>query len=331
VRERYEADRELWQPFDALGAARAEDGALAWHLERVLGLEDLDRDAIRRRALQVVVDGCASVGGIAVPALLRALGVRVTELDCVPNGQFTRELEPLPEHLGALGARVREAGADFGVALDPDGDRAAFVDAAGVPLGEEYTVALGVEVALAKRRGPVVTNLSTSRILDAVCERAGVTLHRSAVGEAHVVGEMRARGAVAGGEGNGGMILPAAHYGRDGLVAVALVAQGLATSGIPLRAWADRLPRYTMIKEKVERPEAPWERIAGRLKESFADHRLDTADGLRFSRDEEWLHVRTSGTEPVVRLIAESPSEARTRAMLDAAHRALHLAASGSE
>jgi len=331
VRERFEADRELWQPFDALGATRAEDGALAWHLERVLGLEDLDRDAIRARALKVVVDGCASVGGIAVPALLRELGATVTELDCVPNGRFTRELEPLPEALGALGARVRAERADLGVALDPDGDRAAFVDAAGVPLGEEYTVALGVEVALAKRSGPVVTNLSTSRILDAVCERAGVTLHRSAVGEAHVVGEMRARGAVAGGEGNGGMILPAAHYGRDGLVAVALVAQGLATSGVSLRAWADRLPRYAMIKEKVQRPEAPWERIADRLKESFADHRLDTADGLRFSRDQEWLHVRTSGTEPVVRLIAESPSEARTRAMLDAAHRALHLAASGSE
>jgi len=331
VRERFEADRELWQPFDALGAPRTEDGALAWHLERVLGLEDLDLPAIRRRALSVVVDGCASVGGIAVPALLRMLGADVTELDCVPNGRFTRELEPLPEHLGALGARVREAGAELGVALDPDGDRAAFVDAAGVPLGEEYTVALGVEVALATRKGPVVTNLSTSRILDAVCERAGVTLHRSAVGEAHVVAEMRARGAVAGGEGNGGMILPAAHLGRDGLVAVALVAQGLAISKGALRAWADRLPRYTMIKEKVERPEAPWERIAGHLKQAFAGHRLDTADGLHFSRDEEWLHVRTSGTEPVLRLIAESPSEARTRAMLDAAHRALHLAASGSE
>jgi phosphomannomutase len=331
VRERFDADHDLWQTFDALGASRTENGALAWHLERVLGLEDLDLAAIRRRALSVVVDGCASVGGVAVPALLRRLGATISELDCVPNGRFTRELEPLPEHLGALGARVREAGADFGVALDPDGDRAAFVDAAGVPLGEEYTVALGVEVALATRTGPVVTNLSTSRILDAVCERAGVTLHRAAVGEAHVVGEMRARGAVAGGEGNGGMILPAAHFGRDGLVAVALVAQGLAASKVALRAWADRLPHYTMIKEKVERPEAPWEGIAGRLKEAFAGHRLDTADGLHFSRDQEWLHVRTSGTEPVMRLIAESPSEARTRAMLDAAHRALHLAASGSE
>jgi phosphomannomutase len=142
---------------------------------------------------------------------------------------------------------------------------------------------------------------------------------------------MRRVDAVAGGEGNGGMILPAAHYGRDGLVAAALVAQALATSGLTLRGLADRLPRYSMIKEKMQRPEAPWERIAGRLKEAFADHRLDVADGLRVSREEEWLHVRASGTEPVVRLIAESPSEARTRAMLDAAHRALHLAASGSE
>jgi phosphomannomutase len=192
-------------------------------------------------------------------------------------------------------------------------------------------VALGVQVALARRRGPVVTNLSTSRILDAVCEQAGVTLHRTPVGEAHVVGAMRATDAVAGGEGNGGMILPAVHLGRDGLVAAALVAQALAPPGVTLRELADRLPRYVLVKQKVERPNAPWERVAARLGDSFRDHRMESADGLRFSRDDEWLHVRSSGTEPVVRLIAESPSEARTRAMLDAAHRALREAASGSE
>ena len=167
-------------------------------------LECLDVEAIRRRKLKVAVDGCASVGGVAVPRLLRELNAEVVELDCVPNGVFTRELEPLPENLGALGRVVRESGADFGVAVDPDADRAALVDETGAPLGEEYTVALGAEVVLASTPGPAVTNLSTSRMLDAVCARARVPLHRTPVGEAHVVGEMRARGAVVGGEGNGG-------------------------------------------------------------------------------------------------------------------------------
>jgi phosphomannomutase len=250
----------------------------------------------------------------------------VVPLDCEPTGRFTRELEPLPENLGALGKAVRDAQADFGVAVDPDADRAAFVDGAGKPLGEEYTVALGATVALAHQRGPVATNLSTSRMLDSVCAKFGVPLYRSPVGEAHVVAEMRARGAVAGGEGNGGMILPAAHYGRDSLVAVALVAHAVATSGRSLRQVADELPHYSMLKDKLERPDTPWEVAAARLQESFREHTVDTADGLRFSRDEEWLHVRPSGTEPVVRVIAESPAESRTRELIERARHALEAA-----
>lgn len=322
VRERFEADRDLWTSYDRLGGERRETDALEWHLERVLGLEFLDLAAIRARALHVVVDGCASVGGVAVPALLERLGVRVTALDCEPNGRFTRELEPLPEHLGALGRAVREAKADLGVALDPDADRAAFVDADGVPLGEEYTVVIGTRVVLAKRRGPVVTNLSTSRMLAAVCAQANVPLHLTPVGEAHVVAGMREHGAVAGGEGNGGMILPAAHYGRDGLVAMALVAQALAMGGT-LRELARTLPAFVMVKDKLARPEEPWERADARLRRAFADWQVDTADGLRFARGEEWVHVRPSGTEPVVRVIAETPEAERTRALVDAARAAL--------
>lgn len=322
VRERFEADRDLWVPWDAIGHVRAEDGALAWHLERVLGLGDIDVAAIRALRLKVVVDGCASVGGVAVPALLEQLGAQVVKLDCEPNGAFTRELEPLPEHLGALGAAVVANGADFGVALDPDSDRAAFVDAAGRPLGEEYTVAIGTRVVLAKRPGPVVTNLSTSRMLDGVCREAGCRLHRTPVGEAHVVAGLRATGAVAGGEGNGGMILPAAHFGRDGLVAVALVAQGM-TGGASLRELADALPRYAMVKDKLAKPDRPWETTEAKLREAFAGWSLDTADGLRFARDEEWVHVRASGTEPVVRVIAEAPDEGRTRSLVENARRAM--------
>ena len=148
-------------------------------------------------------------------------------------------------------------------------------------------------------------------------------LHRSAVGEAHFVAEMRRRGAVAGGEGNGGMILPAAHYGRDALVAVALVAHLVATRGLALSGLVGELPRYRMLKEKMARPDMPWARVAERLRAAFRDHELDQVDGMRFSRDEEWLHVRLSGTEPVVRLIAESPSEQRSRALIEGARRAL--------
>ena len=323
VRARFESDRELWAGFDRLGTVKGESHALEWHLERVLSLRHIDVAKIRARRLRVVVDGCASVGGVAVPRLLRELGAEAIEVDCEPNGRFTRELEPLPENLGTLAARVRESGADFGVAVDPDADRAAFVDAAGKPLGEEYTVALGTRVALQTEKGPVVTNLSTSRILDAVCDTFGVSLHRTPVGEAHVVSRMRALGAVAGGEGNGGMILPAAHFGRDGLVAVALIAQAVAASGRSLRELAGELPVYSMVKSKLERSTEPWERTAERIRASFGAFHADTTDGLRFDRGDEWVHVRASGTEPVVRVIAESPSLERTNELVELARLAV--------
>jgi phosphomannomutase len=323
VRERFDSGREAWVKTTALGTEREDSGALDEHLKQMLELSYVDVEKIRGRKLTVAVDGCASIGGVAVPALLRALGAKVVELDCVPNGAFTRELEPLPENLGALGKTTREAHADFGVAVDPDSDRAAFVDASGTPLGEEYTLVLGADVVLARTPGPVVTNLSTSRMIDAICARYGVPIHRSPVGEAHVVAEMKRRRAVAGGEGNGGMILPDAHYGRDALVAVALVCQAVAARGTTLRALADELPHYSMLKEKLERPDVPWERTAERLRAAFREHAVETADGLRFSRGDEWLHVRASGTEPVVRLIAESPTEPRTRALIDEARRAV--------
>jgi phosphomannomutase len=323
VRRRFESGRGLWVPFDRLGSESREDAALDWHLERVLGLRFIDVELIRARALVVVVDGCSSVGGVAVPRLLERLGCRVIAVDCVPDGRFTRELEPLPEHLGGLCRAVLEAGADFGVALDPDADRAAFVDGAGVPLGEEYTVALGAGVILERKQGPVVTNLSTSRIMDAVCAHAGVPLYRSAVGEAHVVAMMRARGAVAGGEGNGGMIVPDAHLGRDGLVATALVAQAMASSGRSLRALADALPKLHMVKVKLALPAESWARTATRLRRRFEGLRVQASDGLRFSRGAEWVHVRPSGTEPVVRVIAETASAARTRELIGQAREAL--------
>ncbi len=323
VKRRFDSEEDLWQPFDRLGSERGEEGALERHIRRVLALAELDLPAIRKCALTVVVDGCASVGGIAGPRLLDELGARTIELDCTPNGAFTRELEPVPEALGVLGETVRKNRADFGIAFDPDADRAAFVDAEGRPLGEEYTLAIAAGVTLARKPGPVVTNLSTSRMIDSVCAHFGVPLFRTPVGEAHVVTGMRSRGAVIGGEGNGGVIHPAAHYGRDGLVALALVSQAVASSGRSLRALADALPHFHMIKDKGRRPDGPWSSAEERLHSAFPGHQVETTDGLRLSRDEEWLHVRPSGTEPVVRFIAESSTEARTRELIDTARHAL--------
>ncbi len=217
---------------------------------------------------------------------------------------------------------MKESRADLGIASDPDADRAAFVDADGKPLGEEYTVTIGTRVALATEKGPVVTNLSTTRMLDAVCTRSAVPLLRTPVGEAHVVEGMHAQRAAAGGEGNGGMILPAAHHGRDGLVAMALMAQGMA-GGATLRELANELPRYAMIKDKLARPAEAWDPIADRLRAAFDGWTVDTQDGLRFALGESWVHVRPSGTEPVVRVIAESPEADGTRALVDQARRAL--------
>jgi len=199
-----------------------------------------------------------------------------------------------------------------------------------VPLGEEYTVALGVAAVLARRVGPVVTNLSTSRIVDAVCEAFRAPLYRAPVGEAHVVGAMHAHRAIAGGEGNGGMILPAAHFGRDGLVAVALIANTLATRGVTLRALAAELPPYAMVKEKVSRGDGSWADAARRLRERFAGWDLDDRDGLRFSRGDEWLHVRASGTEPVVRFIAETRVPERTRELIEEGRAALAATVRGN-
>ncbi|MEO6463083.1 MAG: phosphoglucosamine mutase, partial [Candidatus Eisenbacteria bacterium] len=213
-----------WATHEELGTLTRAAGAVEAQVRRALAHPALEPGGWPR-APRIVVDGCRSVGGLATPAALRALGATVVELDCEPDGQFTRGLEPIPENLGALGRVVVEAGADFGLAHDPDADRTALVGPDGTPCGEEATLALAVRAVLARRKGPVVTNLSTSRMIEDLALAAGVPFARTAVGEAHVVTGMRAAGAVIGGEGNGGVIAPEAHLGRDGTVAAVLVTQ----------------------------------------------------------------------------------------------------------
>jgi len=309
-----------WATHEGLGTRREAAGAVADQVRRALAHPDLAPRAWPRRP-RIVVDGCRSVGGLSTPLALREIGAEVVELDCVPDGLFTRGLEPVPENLGALGRAVVEAGADFGLAHDPDADRCALVGPDGIPVGEEATLALVVRVVLARRKGPVVTNLSTSRMVEDLAEAAGVPCARTAVGEAHVVTGMRRDGAVIGGEGNGGVIAPEAHLGRDGTVAAVLVAQAWADAGGDFAAAVRSLPRYVMMKDKVDGVR-DWPERARELRTLFAECALDTTDGLRFARDRAWLHVRPSGTEPIVRLIAESPDAAATQELLARARRA---------
>ena len=309
-----------WVTHEELGTVRPTPGAVASQVRRALGAPGLER-AGWPRAPRVVVDGCRSVGGLATPAALRELGCEVIELDCEPDGQWTRGLEPTPENLGALGQRVVEVKADFGLAHDPDADRCALVGPDGTPLGEEMTLALAVGVVLARRPGGVVTNLSTSRMVEDMAAKAGVPFRRTRVGEAHVVTGMKESGAAIGGEGNGGVIIPTPPFGRDGTVAAVLVCQAWADAGGDLARAVQRLPAYVMMKVKLDgiRDFPERARDLERLFDGFA---LDRTDGLRFSRERSWLHARPSGTEPIVRLIAESPDHGTTQELIDRARRA---------
>lgn len=313
--------------WDALGAVDADSGAASRHLERVLGIPYLDIDAIRALRLHVALDCVRGAGSVIVPALLERLGCRVTAIHLEPDGRFPHAPEPVPANLGELERLVRDSGADLGIAVDPDVDRLALVSEQGRALGEDYTLALACAVVLRHRTGTAVTNLSTSLVVEDAVKRAGATLLRAPVGEVNVAVAMRDHGAVIGGEGNGGVILPEVHLGRDAPVGIALILQLLAETGQRISAVAGELPRYAIVKDKLDRPTASLESVYEALRAAFADAAVDTQDGLRLGWADRWLHVRPSGTEPIVRVIAEAPSAAdaqdlvrRAREPLDRLH-----------
>jgi phosphomannomutase len=311
--------------WDAVGAVRPDPAAAARHLEAVLGLAVVDVERIRRRAFTVALDCVRGAGGTIMPALLERLGCRVVGLDLEPDGCFPRPPEPVPAHLAGLGTLVRHARADLGLAVDPDVDRLALVDAAGDAIGEDYTLAFAVRAVLARQPGPVVVNLSTSLVVDDAARAFGVEVTRAPVGEAHVARAMRTAGAVVGGEGNGGVILPALHYGRDAPVAAALVLTLLAETGHTVRELVAAQPRYVIVKEKAPRG-GDLSGTYAALKETFTGGRFDDQDGLRVAFGDRWLHVRPSGTEPIVRLIAEAPTADDARRLV---RRAMDLLVSG--
>jgi len=293
--------------WDGLGGTEADPEAVERHVAQILALPFVDAAAIRSRRFPVALDCVRGAGGAAMPRLLEALGCRVSGIHLETDGRFPRPPEPIPERLGDLGALVTQEGAAVGMAVDPDVDRLALVDETGRPIGEDYTLAFAVETVLRRRVGPVVVNLSTSLVVDDAARAFGASVARAPVGEANVARAMRTAKAVVGGEGNGGVMLPALHLGRDAPLAAALILDLLASGDATVSQRVAARPRYAIVKAKAPRG-GDLAALYDALERRFGDARADRQDGLRLGWDDRWLHVRPSGTEPIVRIIAEAPT-----------------------
>lgn len=300
-----------------MGKTEHDPNAVERHIAAVLGLDVVDRAAVRSRRFTVALDCVRGAGGVIMPRLLEQLGCRVVGRDLEPDGRFPRPPEPVPEQLGALGALVKESGADLGLAVDPDVDRLALVDGRGRAIGEDYTLAFAVRAVLPRRAGPVVTNLSTSLVVDDAAREFGVSVTRAPVGEANVARVMQQMDAVIGGEGNGGVMLPALHLGRDAPVAAALALEVLARTARSVEEVVDAAPRYVIVKDRAPRG-GPLDPVYEKLGRRFPDAARDEQDGLRLAWPDRWVHVRPSGTEPIVRLIAEAPTTRTARELVQA-------------
>jgi len=298
-------ERATW---DALGVVKSDPQAAERHIDAVLALPFIDVDAIRRRRFHVALDCVRGAGGAFMPLLLERLGCMVSGINLETDGVFPRAPEPVPENLGDLERLVKESGADVGFAVDPDVDRLALVSDQGEAIGEDYTLALAAKVVLRHRQGNVVTNLSTSRIVDDIAREQGRMVIRAPVGEVNVATRMRTEKAPIGGEGNGGVILSEMHLGRDAPIGAALILQLLLDEALQLSAIIGGYPRYSIVKDKLDRPSAPLDAVYASLRAVFPDAQADMQDGLRLTWADRWVHVRPSGTEPIVRVIAEAPS-----------------------
>jgi len=304
----------------AIGGVEADSDAISRHLAAVLALRGVDVRAIRRRRFRVALDTVRGAGGALMPELLERLGCRVTAINLETDGLFPRPPEPVPENLKALGALVRRKKADVGIAVDPDVDRLAIVDEKGRAIGEDYTLAFAIRAVRPSGRQTVVCNLSTSLVVEDAAREFGARVVRAAVGEAHVARKIIALKAVIGGEGNGGVMYPALHVGRDAPVALALVLSLLARERVTVSELVARAPRYTIVKARV--PRGPrLEPVYEGLRRGFPEAAVDTQDGLRLAWPDRWLHVRPSGTEPIIRLIAEAPSRADAERLIEEGRR----------
>lgn len=315
------AEREAFDfaEVDDLGTITENDTYLQKHIDAVLALPLVDKKAIADANFHVVVDAVNSTGGIFVPALLKALGVtQITEMYCDPTGEFPHNPEPLPEHLTDLSSKIVESKADIGITVDPDVDRLALVCEDGSMFGEEYTLVACADYVLTHTPGATVSNLSSTRALRDVTESRGLLYTASAVGEVNVVAAMKATNAVIGGEGNGGIIYPESHYGRDSLVGIALFLSLLAHKKMTVSQLRDSYPKYTISKNKIQlTPEIDVDKVLVDLAAKYENEEVDTTDGVKIYIDKEWVHLRKSNTEPIIRIYAESKTADTANALAE--------------
>lgn len=303
--------------WDEIGSLE-ERSYLDEHIQAILDLEFIDRDRIAQRDFRVLVDGINSIGGVAIPAMLRALGVRdeqIIRVNCEPTGRFAHVAEPLPENLVDTIAAVKSSGADLGIVVDPDADRLALIQDGGVYLSEELTQVVAADFMWRFRSGPFATNLSSSRAVEDVAARYGNQVHRSAVGEINVVKKMQEVGAVLGGEGNGGVILPDLHHGRDALVGTAMILQHLANEEASLSEVRADLPTYHIVKQKIEIGTLAPDALLARMADRYASEKISTIDGVKIDFEEGWVHMRKSNTEPIIRVYSEASSAGEAKAL----------------
>ncbi len=307
----YKSEKFDFVAVDDIGKSREDYKYLQKHIDEVLGLPLVDAAKIKARDLHVAVDCVNSGGGVYVPALLHALGVdHVEELNCTPDGNFAHDPEPIAKNLTEICDYVKNNDCDLGIVVDPDVDRLALVSEDGELFGEEYTIVAIADYVLSHKSGAVVSNLSSSRALRDVAKQHGVEYHASAVGEVNVVENMKQVDAVIGGEGNGGVIYPASHYGRDALVGIGLFLSYLAISGKKMSELRAAYPNYYMCKHKVKlTPQLDVDKLLQRLQDKFSDEDITTIDGVKIDFDDSWVHLRKSNTEPIIRIYTEAKSQ----------------------
>jgi phosphomannomutase len=302
---------------DTLGSYSKKKDAIDWHVDQILRLPLVDVDAIKKANFKVAIDCVNSTGGIALPALLEKLGVtKIEKLYCEPTGHFPHNPEPLPEHLTEISSVVKDGDFNMGIVVDPDVDRLAFINEDGSLFGEEYTLVAVADAILQGEKGPAVSNLSSTRALKDVCKKHKVDYQASAVGEVNVVEKMKAIGAVIGGEGNGGVIYPALHYGRDALVGIALFLTHLAKTGLKMTELKALYPTYHISKNKLElSPEMDVDGLLLRVKEKYSEYEINDVDGVKVDFEHGWVHLRKSNTEPIIRVYSESDTEKNANRM----------------
>ncbi|HTE29940.1 MAG TPA: phosphoglucosamine mutase [Chryseolinea sp.] len=315
------AEKETFEfvPVGKLGTYERNNGYIQKHIDAILKLPLVDVEAIKSKGFKVVVDAVNSSGGIAVPPLLKALGVTVKELYCEPTGHFPHNPEPLPENLTDICRELQKGKYDLGIVVDPDVDRLAFVTEDGTPFGEEYTLVAVADYVLTngkKKKGNTVSNLSSTRALKVITEKNGGQYFAAAVGEVNVVAAMKENNAVIGGEGNGGVIYPDLHYGRDALVGIALFLAHLAKTGLQASRLRAKYPSYIISKNKIElTPSINVDKVLDQVKKKYKKQPINTTDGVRIEFDEEWVHLRKSNTEPIIRIYAEADMEVKAEAL----------------